>query len=75
MDNILNIVVLKVVSFDFSELCTLKLLSLSVQPVANLLLLAVHPVLESLLQPRLSCFYLLAPSPVSLDLLPLHCDI
>ena len=75
MDNILNIVVLKVVSFDFSELCTLKLLSLSVQPVANLLLLAVHPVLESLLQPCLSCFYLLAPSPVSLDLLPLHCDI
>ena len=69
MDNILYIVILIVVSFDFNELGALHLLSLSVQPIADLLLLTVHPVPQPLLQSRLPSLNFLAACTVDLHLL------
>jgi len=69
MDNILYIVILIVVSFDFTELGALHLLSLSVQPIADLLLLTVHPVPQPLLQSCLPSLNFLAACTVDLHLL------
>ena len=75
MDNILYIVILIVVSFDFTELGAFQLLSLSVQSIADLLLLTVHPVPQPLLQSRLSSLNLLTACAVGLHFLFLHCYI
>jgi hypothetical protein len=69
MDNILYIVILIVVSFDFTELGAFHLLSLSVQPVTDLLLLTVHPVPQPLLQSRLPGLNFLTACTVGLHLL------
>lgn len=75
MNNILYIVILIVVSFDFTQLGTFHFLCLRVQSITNLLLLTVHPISQSLLKSRLPPFKLFITCTMSLHFLLLHCDI